>query len=365
VLLARQFCEMTRLRLEGLLAAFPKLLSSESGQHTFIDTESIRYVYQALESDIYLVLLTNKSSNLVEDLHTVQLVSKVIPDVCCTMGILTEEAVLENQFELIFALDEVISESPVDTISQPTDDPISVTIEEKINCILNREGGVESMEIKGSLFVSSKSTQDESSCCSIQCTPSSSSLFNFQTHPKINKKLWEGQNILQLRKPDAPFPSSRVAVLRWGFKGDNEDLVPLNITCWPVEEGNSMNVNVEYMLSNTDLNLEEVRICIPLPPQASPEIITIEEGSYHHDYNNNQLIWYHSNINSNNDNGSIEFNVRGGDSSVFYPMSISFYSTSTLFASGLNVEQVTQNQSNNPVAYSCRTLLSTDAYLVQ
>jgi hypothetical protein len=41
-LMARQFVEMTRIRIEGLLAAFPKLLGSDSKQHTFVETESVR-----------------------------------------------------------------------------------------------------------------------------------------------------------------------------------------------------------------------------------------------------------------------------------------------------------------------------------
>ena len=42
-LVARQFVEMTRIRIEGLLAAFPKLLGSDAKQHTFVETESVRY----------------------------------------------------------------------------------------------------------------------------------------------------------------------------------------------------------------------------------------------------------------------------------------------------------------------------------
>lgn len=45
-LLSRQFMEATRLRVEGLLAAFPKLISSDgpnSGkQHTFVETDNVR-----------------------------------------------------------------------------------------------------------------------------------------------------------------------------------------------------------------------------------------------------------------------------------------------------------------------------------
>lgn len=40
--------DMSRIRIEGLLAAFPKLVGSGK-QHTFIETENVRYVYQPME----------------------------------------------------------------------------------------------------------------------------------------------------------------------------------------------------------------------------------------------------------------------------------------------------------------------------
>ena len=43
VLVGRQFMEMTRSRVEGLIAAFPKLIDAKT-EHTFVETESIRQV---------------------------------------------------------------------------------------------------------------------------------------------------------------------------------------------------------------------------------------------------------------------------------------------------------------------------------
>jgi hypothetical protein len=95
---------MTRARIDSLLAAFPKLIPTGT-QHTTVETSDVRYVYQPLE-DLYIVLITNKASNILQDIDTLHLFARVVSDLCRSAE---EREILRNSFEVLGAFDEVVS----------------------------------------------------------------------------------------------------------------------------------------------------------------------------------------------------------------------------------------------------------------
>ena len=101
--LSRQFREMPKTRVEALLAALPTLLSSAGAQHTTVETDHVRYVYQPLE-ELNMVLITNRQSNILQDISTLHLFAQIVQGQCRQCN---EAEILKHAFEIIEAFDEV------------------------------------------------------------------------------------------------------------------------------------------------------------------------------------------------------------------------------------------------------------------
>lgn len=95
---------MTRARIESLLASFPKVIPTNT-QHTSVETTDVRYVYQPLE-DLYIILITNKASNILQDIETLHLFARVVSDMCRSAD---QREILKNAFDLLEAFDEIVS----------------------------------------------------------------------------------------------------------------------------------------------------------------------------------------------------------------------------------------------------------------
>ncbi|KAL1408475.1 coatomer subunit delta [Vanrija albida] len=142
-LLSRQFRPIPRSRVDGLLASFPKLIPANS-QHTTVETNDVRFVYQPFE-ELYVLLITNKGSNILQDINTLQLLVRLISSLTPAMS---EAAILHHSFDLLCAFDEVVSLGYKEqvTLSQVRSVLEGESHEEKIQEIIARNKEAEAKE---------------------------------------------------------------------------------------------------------------------------------------------------------------------------------------------------------------------------
>nr|CAI5851544.1 unnamed protein product [Callosobruchus analis] len=492
-IVSRQFVEMTKARIEGLLAAFPKLIPTGT-QHTFVETDSVRYVYQPLER-LYMLLITTKASNILEDLETLRLFARVIPEYCRS---LEESDVAENAFSLIFAFDEIVAlgyresvnlsqirtfvemdsheervyqavrqsqereaknkmrekakelqrqkmeaakkgikpsfgsaggfgsntsynstptvgdvanisndvkppsytapiqkpkgmklggkgrdvESFVDQLKSEGEnviapvknsisqqgpkapaikadiDDVHLRLEEKLIIILGRDGGIQHFELLG--LVTLHIGDERWGRVRVQLDTENRHGLQLQTHPNVDKELFKSRSQIGLKQPSKPFPlHTDVGVLKWRMQSTDENLVPLLINCWPSENGDGCDVNIEYELSHTNLELYDVNITIPLPIGCTPAVGDCD-GTYTHESRRNQLIWSLPLIDATNKSGSMEFNAVRANPNDFFPVTVSFTSKSSY--ANIKVSEVILVDDESPVKYSVESVLHPEKY---
>ena len=95
---------MPRSRIEALLASFPKLADS-STQHTTVEQDNVRFVYQPLD-ELYMVLITNRQSNILQDIDSLHLFAQVVTTTCKSLD---EREITKNAYELLSAFDELVT----------------------------------------------------------------------------------------------------------------------------------------------------------------------------------------------------------------------------------------------------------------
>ncbi|KAG6711330.1 hypothetical protein I3842_05G047500 [Carya illinoinensis] len=277
-----------------------------------------------------------------------------------------------NQFlESLKAEGEVIVEDVQPKAGQsraaapPPTDPITLTVEEKLNVMLKRDGGVSNFDVQGTLLL--QILNEEDAHIQVQVKTGGNPGILFKTHPNMNKELFSNENILGLKDPNRPFPTGQggdaagVGLLKWRMQTTDESIVPLTINCWPSVSGNETYVSIEYEASSM-FDLQNVVISVPLPALREAPSVRQIDGEWRYDSRNSVLEWSILLIDNSNRSGSLEFVVPPADSSVFFPISVRFSATNTF--SELKVVNVIPLKGGVPPKYSQRTQLITENYQV-
>ncbi|KAA6382041.1 MAG: hypothetical protein EZS28_022432 [Streblomastix strix] len=107
VLVHRTFCD--EVSLGGLLPYLSRTIPIMSlSERTMLNFEQYRCIYQPLENTFFIFLATRRSSNIIEDRETLDLLVRIVKSFIGS-GNLTEEEISNNMFNIIFAWDEAIT----------------------------------------------------------------------------------------------------------------------------------------------------------------------------------------------------------------------------------------------------------------
>lgn len=260
---------------------------------------------------------------------------------------------------------------PLDLLDPVHQEAVHAIIKERVSISGNRDGGLDSLEIKGDLFL--KITDPSLAKIRLQLAPPedanlvlSAGDLQFKTNPQVDKAAWASDRVLAPRDARKPFPVNQsLALLRWRMVTKDETALPLSINCWPSPNGEGgCDVSIEYELENEQLGeLRSVIIAIPLPEGSVPSV-ECPEGSWAVNEDTNNLEWSLDSISSANKSGSLECSVTSGAENVdvFFPVVVDFVCEKTL--SSVSVADVVLADTSAATTFSQQSVLSAETYVI-
>jgi hypothetical protein len=241
-------------------------------------------------------------------------------------------------------------------------EPVFLAAEERVSAALNRDGGLESMEVTGTLSLSA--LPDADARVRVALRSGDVAGFQFKTHPNIDKALFAADNVLGLKDAGRPFPpGAPLGVLKWRLQTADEARLPLTINCWPSLSGAQSYVNIEYECA-APFDLRHVSIAVPLPALAAPPAVnSIDGGEWRYDARKSTWIWEIELVDASNRSGSAEIVVPASDPGAFFPIAVAFSAARTLC--DVEVAGVAAAEGGAPVRFGASATLATDSYVVE
>jgi len=114
-------------------------------------------------------------------------------------------------------------------------------------------------------------------------------------------------------------------LLKWNLQTKNDELMPLNISCWPAGSNDGMNMTIELEPMSGRAPLEDVILTFTCSRGSQPVVSTATMGT--HSISGSTLKWL---VPTLTDSGTLEFHSSSDDSSSFMPFTLTAVSPKTL-----------------------------------
>ena len=105
IIFARQFVKMTRIELEEHIVQFSRNIDSYK-EITHFESDKVRFIFIPIDS-YFLILITSKNSNIIEDTEILKLIYRLIQDLCNAQ--INYDSIIENAFEIMLGIDDIAS----------------------------------------------------------------------------------------------------------------------------------------------------------------------------------------------------------------------------------------------------------------
>jgi len=270
-----------------------------------------------------------------------------------------------------------------DSLPTVSQESVHVSIKETVSVDLMREGGINSLEIKGDMNLHVSDDSLARIRLLVAPLPSGAGTeVQFKQHPNVVKFQAQQERVVALKDPARGFPVNQpLGVLKWRYSGKDEIYVPLSsmfllyqyapvsfssdtiyaVNCWPSPSNDgTCEVNIEYELENEALSLYDVIISIPLPAGSYPTVSS-HTGEWSLDPSSHSLDWSIAKVSADDRSGSLEFSVGGDDAGAFFPVKVSFVAQGSL--AGVSIASV-DLVDGDAVTFSQEATVSIENYVV-
>lgn len=266
---------------------------------------------------------------------------------------------LKSEGERVVSSSETPSNANQTTTPEVDMEPVHIVMAEDVVVRAGRDGGLQNMEVQGILKL--RITNPDFGFIKVQVENTDTRAIQLQTHPNVDRELWRTRGQIGMKTSNKPFPhNTDVGVLKWRFQTSDDTHVPLSINCWPQENGaGGCDVNIEYNLEKTEMELNEVTITIPLPSGSPSPVINECEGEHEYDRARCCLVWRIPIIDKTAPTAAMDFTARGVPDN-FFPVRVSFKSTRSYC--DLKVLGVVSTSDGAPITFSQETQLKTNSY---
>lgn len=108
---------------------------------------------------------------------------------------------------------------------------VHLVVRESLSLSLNRDGGIDSLSLKGDLDL--RISDPQYSAILVKLPPPASAGgkndLQFKTHPNVDKAVWASKGEIKLKEGKKGFPVGQgLGVLKWRMTGTDESVVPIS-----------------------------------------------------------------------------------------------------------------------------------------